>query len=217
MEKEITALLSGENDKLLESVKRDPFLLRKMRNDVKTREICRVALESLSGQIPKYDLISDVPYSDVCLEILQRYCMDKTDAVMYAVNIRDEVMNEEIAEFILEKNPLAFPILKDTYLSPELCFLVDRGNPDYFSKYPDMLPIRVKETVNVFTLSRMLERRFGGRDFSVVELKEILQGKPFHIKEPSSGKSTLMKLEGGKLFIFPEEKEMRERKKGCKL
>ncbi len=207
-----------ENDKLLELVERDPFLLRKMRNDVKTREICRIALEALPGQIPKYDLISDVPYADVCLEILQKDCKSKTDAIMYAINISDTVMNEEIAEFILEKNPLAFPILKDTYLSPELCFLVDQSNPNYFNKYPSMLPARVRETVNVFTLSRMLERRWGcGENFSLDELKEILQGKPFHIKESSSGKNVFMELEGGKFRILPEEKKIREIKKGRKL
>ena len=207
-----------ENDKLLELVGRDPFLLRKMRNDVKTREICRVALEALPGHIPKYDLILYIPYADVCLEILQKDCKSKTDAIMYAINIPDAVMNEEIAEFILEKNPLAFPMLKDTYLSPEICLYIDRNNPNYFSKYPSMLPQSVRETVNVFTLSRMLERRWGcGENFSLDELKEILQGKPFHIKEPSSGKNVSMELEGGKFCILPEEKKIREMKKGRKL
>ena len=207
-----------ENDKLLELVGRDPFLLRKMRNDMKTREICRVALEALPGQIPKYDLISDVPYADVCLEILQKDCKSKTDAIMYAINIPDEVMNEEIAEFILEKNPLAFPMLKDTYLSPEICLYIDRNNPNYFSKYPSMLPQSVRETVNEFTLSRMLERRWGcGENFSLDELKEILQGKPFHIKESSSGKNIFMELEGGRFRILPEERKIREIKKGHKL
>lgn len=207
-----------ENDKLLELVERDPFLLRKMRNDVKTREICRVALEALPGQIPKYDLILYVPYADVCLETLQKYCTNKTDAIMYAINIPDAVMNEEIAEFILEKNPLAFPMLKDTYLSPEICLYIDRNNPNYFSKYPSMLPQSVKETVNVFTLSRMLERRWGcGENFSLDELKEILQGKPFHIKESSSGKNVFMELEGGRFRILPEERKIREIKKGHKL
>lgn len=207
-----------ENDKLLELVERDPFLLRKMRNDVKTREICRVALEALPGQIPKYDLISYVPYADVCLETLQKYCTNKTDAIMYAINIPDAVMNEEIAEFILEKNPLAFPMLKDTYLSSEICLYIDRNNPNYFSKYPSVLPQSVRETVNVFTLSRMLERRWGcGENFSLDELKEILQGKPFHIKESSSGKNVFMELEGGRFRILPEEKKMREIKKGRKL
>lgn len=207
-----------ENDKLFELVERDPFLLRKMRNDVKTREICRVALEALPGQIPKYDLILYVPYADVCLETLQKYCTNKTDAIMYAINIPDAVMNEEIAEFILEKNPLAFPILKDTYLSPEICLYIDRNNPNYFSKYPSMLPQSVKETVNVFTLSRMLERRWGcGENFSLDELKEILQGKPFHIKESSSGKNVFMELEGGRFRILPEERKIREIKKGHKL
>lgn len=207
-----------ENDKLFELVERDPFLLRKMRNDVKTREICRVALEALPGQIPKYDLILYVPYADVCLETLQKYCTNKTDAIMYAINIPDAVMNEEIAEFILEKNPLAFPMLKDTYLSPEICLYIDRNNPNYFSKYPSMLPQSVKETVNVFTLSRMLERRWGcGENFSLDELKEILQGKPFHIKESSSGKNVFMELEGGRFRILPEERKIREIKKGHKL
>ncbi len=207
-----------ENDKLFELVERDPFLLRKMRNDVKTREICRVALEALPGQIPKYDLILYVPYADICLETLQKYCTNKTDAIMYAINIPDAVMNEEIAEFILEKNPLAFPILKDTYLSPEICLYIDRNNPNYFSKYPSMLPQSVKETVNVFTLSRMLERRWGcGENFSLDELKEILQGKPFHIKESSSGKNVFMELEGGRFRILPEERKIREIKKGHKL
>ena len=207
-----------ENDKLFELVERDPFLLRKMRNDVKTREICRVALEALPGQIPKYDLILYVPYADICLETLQKYGTNKTDAIMYAINIPDAVMNEEIAEFILEKNPLAFPILKDTYLSPEICLYIDRNNPNYFSKYPSMLPQSVKETVNVFTLSRMLERRWGcGENFSLDELKEILQGKPFHIKESSSGKNVFMELEGGRFRILPEERKIREIKKGHKL
>lgn len=199
-----------ENDKLLELVGRDPFLLRKMRNDVKTREICRVALEALPGQIPKYDLILYVPYADVCLEILQKDCKSSTDAIMYAINIPDAVMNEEIAEFILEKNPLAFPMLKDTYLSPEICLYIDRNNPNYFSKYPSMLPQSVRETVNVFTLSRMLERRYD-ENFSLDELKEILQGKPFHIKEPASGENItfVYNAEQQSFRPFQEAREMK--------
>ena len=190
-----------ENDKLFELVKIDPFLLRVLEDEDKTREVCRAALEALSALIPKYELIANVPYSDVCLETLP-----------------DAIMNEEIAEFILEKNPLAFPILKDTYFSPELCLFIDRDNPNYFSKYPSMLPRSVRETVNVFTLSRMLERRWGcGENFSLDELKEILQGKPFHIKESSSGKNVFMELEGGRFHILPEERKIREIKKGHKL
>ena len=207
-----------ENDKLFELVKIDPFLLRVLEDEDKTREVCRAALEALSALIPKYELIANVPYSDVCLETLQKYCTDKADAIMYAINIPDAIMNEEIAEFILEKNTLAFPILKDTYFSPELCLFIDRDNPNYFSKYPSMLPRSVRETVNVFTLSRMLERRWGcGENFSLDELKEILQGKPFHIKESSSGKNVFMELEGGRFHILPEERKIREIKKGHKL
>lgn len=122
MEKDIVKALSarvdqGEDDlvkDLLELVKKDPFLLRTLKDEDKTREICRAALEFLPERYEKYDLLLYVPFSDVCLETLQKYCMNKTDAILYAINIPNRVMNEKIAEFICTKNPLAFPILKDT-------------------------------------------------------------------------------------------------------
>lgn len=219
----LPAKLKTENN-LVELVADNPFILCKLKEYEKTEKLCRTALAALPDNL-KPDLLVHVPFSDVCFETLQTSCKSKADAAMYAISIPDKVMNENIASFLLEKNPFIYSTLKDISLSPKTCLAIERAHPDYFINNPSALPMEVRESANVFTLSRMLER-ICGQKLPVEQLEKILNGEPLIMKNFTYGGKHIyngvMQVRDKQLFIVPKkdkehEKKETQKKKHLKL
>ena len=85
------------------AVEEDGWQLKNVPEEVKTPELCRKALETEAGfGNDRFRLIQHIPSPEVCMEVLKE-CRENNPEELYgvAVAIRPEVMNGEMADFLL--------------------------------------------------------------------------------------------------------------------
>ena len=89
------------------AVEEDGWQLENVPEEVKTPELCRKALETEAGFGNDFHrgLVQHIPFAEVCMEVLKE-CRENNPEELYgvAVAIRPEVMNGEMADFLLKRN-----------------------------------------------------------------------------------------------------------------
>ena len=95
------------------AVEEDGWQLENVPEEVKTPELCRKALETEAGfGNDRIRLVQHIPSPEVCMEVLKE-CRKVCPEELYGVaaSIRPEVMNGEMADFLL---PLAVMLFRRT-------------------------------------------------------------------------------------------------------
>ena len=86
------------------AVEEDGWQLENVPEEMKTPELCRKALETEAGFGNDFHrgLVQHIPFPEVCMEVLKE-CRENNPEELYgvAVAIRPEVMNGEMADFLL--------------------------------------------------------------------------------------------------------------------
>lgn len=85
------------------AVEEDGWQLENVPEEVKTPELCRKALETEAGfGNDRFRLVQHIPSPEVCMEVLKE-CSKVCPEELYGVaaSIRPEVMNGEMADFLL--------------------------------------------------------------------------------------------------------------------
>ena len=88
----------------MEAVKRWGYNLEFVPEGMKTKEMCRIALKA-SPDLGYEDgqILAHVPFSDICLEAIKDF-EGGVDILEIAYTLRKEVINQEIADFLIEKD-----------------------------------------------------------------------------------------------------------------
>lgn len=104
------------------AVEEDGWQLENVPEEVKTPELCRKALETEAGFGNDFyrGLVHYIPFAGVCMEVLKE-CHENCPDELYGVAtaIRPEVMNDEIADFLLPLNGKCLGILPVHLQTPE--------------------------------------------------------------------------------------------------
>lgn len=104
------------------AVEEDGWQLENVPEEVKTPELCLRALETEAdfGNDFHRGLVQHIPFAEVCMEVLKE-CRKNNPEELYgvAVAIRPEVMNEEMADFLLPLDGRCISILPVHLQTPE--------------------------------------------------------------------------------------------------
>ena len=104
------------------AVEEDGWQLENVPEEVKTPELCRKALETEAGFGNDFHrgLVQHIPFAEVCMEVLKE-CRENNPEELYgvAVAIRPEVMNGEMADFLLPLDGRCISILPVHLQTPE--------------------------------------------------------------------------------------------------
>lgn len=96
------------------AVEEDGWQLENVPEELKTPELCRKALETEAGFGNDFHrgLVQHIPSPEVCMEVLKE-CRENNPEELYgvAVAIRPEVMNGEMADFLLPLDGRCISIL----------------------------------------------------------------------------------------------------------
>lgn len=96
------------------AVEEDGWQLENVPEELKTPELCRKALETEAGFGNDFHrgLVQHIPSPEVCMEVLKE-CWENNPEELYgvAVAIRPEVMNGEMADFLLPLDGRCISIL----------------------------------------------------------------------------------------------------------
>lgn len=104
------------------AVEEDGWQLENVPEELKTPELCRKALETEAGFGNDFHrgLVQHIPSPEVCMEVLKE-CRENNPEELYgvAVAIRPEVMNGEMADFLLSLDGRCISILPVHLQTPE--------------------------------------------------------------------------------------------------
>ena len=104
------------------AVEEDGWQLENVPEELKTPELCRKALETEAGFGNDFHrgLVQHIPSPEVCMEVLKE-CRENNPEELYgvAVAIRPEVMNGEMADFLLPLDGRCISILPVHLQTPE--------------------------------------------------------------------------------------------------
>lgn len=103
------------------AIEEDGWQLENVPEEVKTPELCRKALETESGfGNDCYRLVQHIPFPEICMEVLKE-CRKVCPEELYGVaaSIRPEVMNGEMADFLLPLDGRCISILPVHLQTPE--------------------------------------------------------------------------------------------------
>ena len=104
------------------AVEEDGWQLENVPEEMKTPELCRKALETEAGFGNDFHrgLVQHIPSPEVCMEVLKE-CRENNPEELYgvAVAIRPEVMNGEMADFLLPLDGRCISILPVHLQTPE--------------------------------------------------------------------------------------------------
>ena len=104
------------------AVEEDGWQLENVPEEMKTPELCRKALETEAGFGNDFHrgLVQHIPFAEVCMEVLKE-CRENNPEELYgvAVAIRPEVMNGEMADFLLPLDGRCISILPVHLQTPE--------------------------------------------------------------------------------------------------
>lgn len=104
------------------AVEEDGWQLENVPEEVKTPELCRKALETEAGFGNDFHrgLVQHIPFPEVCMEVLKE-CRENNPEELYgvAVAIRPEVMNGEMADFLLPLDGRCISVLPVHLQTPE--------------------------------------------------------------------------------------------------
>ena len=103
------------------AVEEDGWQLENVPEEMKTPELCRKALETEAGfGNDRFRLVQHIPSPEVCMEVLKE-CRKVCPEELYGVaaSIRPEVMNGEMADFLLPLDGRCISILPVHLQTPE--------------------------------------------------------------------------------------------------
>ena len=103
------------------AVEEDGWQLENVPEEVKTPELCRKVLETEAGfGNDRFRLVQHIPSPEVCMEVLKE-CSKVCPEELYGVvaSIRPEVMNGEMADFLLPLDGRCISILPVHLQTPE--------------------------------------------------------------------------------------------------
>ena len=103
------------------AVEEDGWQLENVPEEVKTPELCRKALETEAGfGNDRFRLVQHIPSPEVCMEVLKE-CRKVCPEELYGVaaSIRPEVMNGEMADFLLPLDGRCISVLPVHLQTPE--------------------------------------------------------------------------------------------------
>ena len=112
----------------MKAVENNGAALQFVPNELKTQEMCRMALNNISSpEIKDYDMISHVPFPDVCLEHLKKCddpfmvfgCMDK------------KAITSETAKQAVSMDTGCFQFVPEPLMTPEIC--MEAISKDWFN------------------------------------------------------------------------------------
>lgn len=92
-------------------------------------------------------------------------------------NVKKDILAKPgIIEKGIIHDSMSFRYIQKKLISPENCLLQDKLYPYFFDNRPDLLPERVKQGVNVYTLSKTLEE-LTKKAYSFEEIINLYNGK----------------------------------------
>lgn len=106
----------------IDAVKKYGLLLRAVPEKLRTREVCRAALDGAS--VPDFnsgEILRLIPYSDVCLEGLQRFAPLVSDIYHVFDAIPEEALDGRIALFGVKADPSCLLLLPEHLKTEEVC------------------------------------------------------------------------------------------------
>lgn len=104
------------------AVKNSGWALDDVPDTYKTPEICRIALETslkLNGGDP--EIISFIPYPEVCLDGLKLFKHSTADAFEIFSSLKPERMNDEIALYGVKMTPVYLIHIPERLKTKEVC------------------------------------------------------------------------------------------------
>jgi hypothetical protein len=106
----------------MNAVKNNSGALAFVPQELKTPDMCRYALKHCSdtGYLD-FDVISEVPFSDVCMEHLKEYENEKGDPFLAFGNMKPEVITPEMAQLAVRLEPSCIQFVPDQMKTKEMC------------------------------------------------------------------------------------------------
>jgi hypothetical protein len=89
-----------------------------------TPDICRVALNNLPEGYEVHQIIGVVPFSEVCMEQLKKYDVEKAEpfgTFMLFGSMNERVMTQEIANLAVRLDSECFKMVPERLMTPEMC------------------------------------------------------------------------------------------------
>lgn len=107
----------------LSAVERDGYQLEFVPERMKTEDICQIALDNCDKPVTVqgYNVISDIPYPDICLKAIEKFELNVEPLVLYGF-INENVYNQsqEIARRAIQADGLCIGYIPDKFLNEEL-------------------------------------------------------------------------------------------------
>lgn len=107
----------------LSAVERDGYQLEFVPERMKTEDICQIALDNCDKPVTVqgYNIISDIPYPDICLKAIEKFELNVEPLVLYGF-INENVYNQsqEIAMRAIQADGLCIGYIPDKFLNEEL-------------------------------------------------------------------------------------------------
>ncbi|WP_277638460.1 DUF4116 domain-containing protein [Bacteroides graminisolvens] len=257
----------------MEAVKSNGYNLEFVPEDLKTKEMCREALTT-SPDLGYGDfvILAHIPFSDVCLEGIKHF-ENGLDMMDIATVLRPEVIDKELAEYLVDKDGCclsripphlqteelalkavsisgnevfgyltvredlktdkmylagmensdyqSYLHIPERHRTPEICLVAGKLYPDLFELRPDVLPQKVKEGCNVYTLNDILEKATGMK-FEVEQVKQFYEGEAMPVKSFITPEGVQKNQEvrfdkDKKEFFFKPLAVSEQKKKGLKM
>lgn len=202
------------------AVEEDGWQLENVPEEVKTPELCRKALETEAGfGNDRFRLVQHIPSPEVCMEVLKE-CSKVCPEELYGVaaSIRPEVMNGEMADFLLPLDGRCISVLP-VHLQTQKRVLVAAETSGMSAVGRGGVPESVHNQDSVYTLNSLMESLTGER-FSYRQMTDFYNGKTLEVKRMDTpdgvqkDKSVKFDKETGK-FSFSDIRQ--ERKRGLKM
>ncbi|MDR1172851.1 MAG: DUF4116 domain-containing protein, partial [Bacteroidales bacterium] len=106
----------------LQAVQNSGQALEFVPEGMRTKELCRAALDDRQN-LPHgaADVLSLIPFSDVCMEYLEKFKELNIEPLAVLGNINPRMMTEEMADFAVEWNSECFQLIPDRLKTQGLC------------------------------------------------------------------------------------------------
>lgn len=112
---------------------------------------------------------------------LKAVAVSGNEALRY-LTVREDLKTEQVYLTGMENSSYqSFLHIPERHRTPEICLVAGNLYPDLFKLRSDVLPKKVKEGCNVYTLNGMLEKATGMK-FEVEQVKRFYDGEPMPVK-----------------------------------
>jgi len=103
------------------AIKDNGFALHLVPEELKTPEMCRTALNNLPSGRKSYEIMNDVPFSEVGMEQLKKCETEQSDPLLVVYYMDKKIITPEMAELAFRLNNRCFLMIPDKLKTPEMC------------------------------------------------------------------------------------------------